>query len=179
MALAIALAVTSPCLSEELVATQPSVVCASASALDALTAGDHDRQKSRAKPRAMVVRAPRAGCTGVATGTRVTVRKSLRTSSIVSYGPAAKAMAIPNIDFRRLPEASTNDDRAQPDLGALPAGYRLQQVLILKGAMHSVIELLEDRRITPAIRASLLNGHADTGEPIPADAEAASQQPPL
>ena len=89
---------------DDLIATHPGVMCASADALARLTlpGGDSRTHTATPEPQALSLAAS-GGCIDIKPGIRVSVQKAFKNTSVVTYrGPGAQVdqtFVIPNIDF--------------------------------------------------------------------------------
>jgi hypothetical protein len=172
-------------LADELVATRPGVMCASADALGRLTlpGGDSRTHAATATPETQSLAAS-GGCIDIKPGIRVTVQKAFKNTSVVTYRAAdaqsEQTFVIPNIDFaaatgdaapvaaqtaHTAQNTQTTQTAAAPSAPAAPApaaaapaaaqGYRVAQRVPTSDRAGSVLEILEDARITPELHKTL------------------------
>ena len=160
VAAAIVVAAASPAHSEDWVATKPGVMCTSAETLGRLTLPGGDSRTHASTPRPEDFDAATAGgCIDILLGATVTVQKTFKNTALITYDGAT--YMVPAADF--LPATETTIGRA-PDLGTLvPPGYTITQRVPTGDAASDLLVMLEDRRITPAVRSQMWR-HSDDAD---------------
>ena len=159
-------------LADELVATHPGVMCASADALARLTlpGGDSRTHASAPEPQALSLAAS-GGCIDIKPGITVTVQKAFINTSVVTYrGPNAQTdqtFVVPNIDFvpAAVNHSQTSASASAPAPAPAPApaqAYRVTQRLPTADRAGTFLEILEDARITPDLQKTLWGSAAST-----------------
>ena len=154
-AVAVALLVAGVVRADDLVAVRPGVMCVSADALAKLILHNGDSRTHAPVPRPQdLAAAAGGGCIDIPPGARVAVQQAFNNTSIVTYdGPGAPPggrMIVPNVDF-----APAKGGEAPAAGGfTVPAGYAVAQRLPVKPD-GTMLVLLQDRRLTPALRDRL------------------------
>lgn len=177
-------ALSAHALADELVATRPGVMCVSADALARLTlpSGDSRTHAAAVTPETQSLAAS-GGCVEIKPGIRVTVQKAFKNTSVVTYRAAGaqneQTFVIPNIDFATatggvtpvaaqaapVSASATNTAAAAPasaataataaPASALAQGYRVAQRVPTADRAGTVLEILEDARVTPELHKTL------------------------
>jgi hypothetical protein len=174
-------ALSAHALADELVATRPGVMCVSADALARLTLPSGD-----SRTHAAAVAPETQSLVEIKPGIRVTVQKAFKNTSVVTYRAAGaqneQTFVIPNIDFAAAtggvtpvaaqaapaPASATNAATAAPASAAAAAtaapasavaqGYRVAQRVPTADRAGTVLEILEDARVTPELHKTLWGG---------------------
>jgi hypothetical protein len=166
---------------DDLIATHPGVMCVSADALARLTlpGGDSRTHAAAPEPQTLSVAAS-GGCIDIKPGITVTVQKAFKNTSVVTYRGAGvqtdQTFVIPNIDFvaatgermQTAAQASVQASTQTPAQAApqaipvsastapaLAPGYRVAQRVPTADRAGTVLEILEDARITPELQKTL------------------------
>jgi hypothetical protein len=170
---------------DDLIAMHPGVMCASADALARLTLPDGDSRTHAAAPEPQTLSvAASGGCIDIKPGITVTVQKAFKNTSVVTYRGAGvqtdQTFVIPNIDFVaatgertqtaaqvsvppstqasvQTPARATPQPIASsaPTAPTLAPGYRVAQRVPTADRAGTVLEILEDARITPELQKTL------------------------
>jgi hypothetical protein len=162
---------------DDLIATHPGVMCASADALACLTlpGGDSRSHAAAPEPQALSLAAS-GGCIDVKPGIRVSVQKAFKNTSVVTYrGPGTQidqTFVIPNIDFApatgdhtqtaAVSAATVSTATSASTAPALTQGYRLAQRVPTADRAGTFLEIFEDERITPELHKTLWGSGAGT-----------------
>ncbi|MFM0209926.1 hypothetical protein PQQ96_21205 [Paraburkholderia sediminicola] len=170
-------------MADDLIATKPGVMCASAQALAQLTLpnGDSRSHEAAATP-AQQALAQSGGCIDIQPGITVNVQTAHKNTSVVTYqqpgSATSETFVIPNIDFTpvftddsaasqttaQVQAEDRSQTTTQTSAAAVPSGYWVAQRV--PGAAGDTIELLEDERITPALQQQMWgSGAAEEGLP--------------
>ncbi|MGF7134479.1 hypothetical protein P3T40_005983 [Paraburkholderia sp. EB58] len=155
---------------DDLIASHPGVMCASADALAHLTLPSGDSRTHTAAPEPqMLTLAASGGCIDIKPGIRVTAQKAFKNTSVVTYrGPDAQidqTFVVPNIDFvpatgEHTQTAAANAVQAStPGSGSTASApaqdYRVTQRVPTIDRAGTFLEILEDARITPELHKTL------------------------
>ena len=184
MAVGVALTMPGQARADGLVAIRPGVMCTSPEALGRLTLPGGESRTHLPSPTAGDLGlAASGGCIDIPLGARVTVQRAFKNTSVVTYAgegaPPGSTMIVPNVDFRPAAEAAATQAPAPAGPGgpafALPGGYSVAQRVPAGGPDGDVLVILQDRRITPAMR-ELAKGNGgdpymmfDQGSPLAAE----------
>jgi hypothetical protein len=163
---------------DDLIATHPGVMCASADALARLTLPGGDSRTHAATPEPQTLSlAASGGCVDIKPGIRVTVQKAFRNTSVVTYrGPSAQTnqtFVVPTIDFapaagsvaqvaaQTPAQAAVQSAPASATTASAPAqAYRVAQRVPTADRAGTFLEILEDARITPDLHKTLWESSA-------------------
>ncbi len=160
-----------PALADELVATKPGVMCASAQALAELTLPSGDSRTHAPNPAAAdVALAAAGGCVDIKPGTRATVLEAYRNTTVATVDGVR--LTIPNADFQ---PATAGGASAQ-------AGYTVASRVAVNGLGGPfAVEVLEDARISASLRKQMWNVSDDPSFVLPDSPLAAefTRRPPL
>ncbi len=142
----------------DLVAIRPGVMCASAAALASLTLPSGDSRTHGASPRPQDLAVARqGGCGDVTLGHAVLVQTRHHNTSVVTTGDPAAPVVVANIDFQPLadPAPASRD------------GYRRTEHVATGSSGGGALEVLEDERVTPALRHQMWGVADDPGFVLP------------
>ena len=143
----------------DLVAIRPGVMCASAAALASLTLSTGDSRTHAASPRPQdLALARQGGCNDVTLGRAVLLRTPHHNTSVVTQGDPSAPMVIANIDFQPLADPAP----------AGRDGYRRTQHVATGASDGGALEVLEDDRISPALRRQMWGVAEDPDFVLPA-----------
>ena len=160
-----------PALADELVATKPGVMCASAEALARLTLPNGDSRTHAPNPAAAdVALAAAGGCVDIKPGARATVLETYRNTTVATVDGAK--LTIPNADF----QPATAGGVSSRD------GYTATSRVAVNGPEGPVaVEVLEDARISASLRKAMWAVSDDPSFVLPDSPLAAqfTRRPPL
>ncbi len=149
--------VAGPALADQLVATKPGIMCASADALGRLTLPGGDSRTHLPAPSPADLRAAAAGgCIDIAPGLQVTTVETYHNTSVAFVNGVR--LTIPNIDFQ--PATGTAS-------GPAPSGYAVASRAALDGGASQALEILEDSRISPQLRGQMWHTSDDPAFVLP------------